>query len=199
MFTTMYDRLVGCSTEEMADCGTLVGRPEEEAELIKQSILLVLLQLCEVDDPNESGVGCKRLMVPRENTLQSLSALDRHLNSSIDLGYVEDVCEKVLKNYYGDRVELSRPQQDKKFKKNRVNKNVMNQIESYSSLFSWNLQSHTSQRDMITQIIKKYGHYNLNIFKTVITFKRYAYMFCLLIEVNFLICFQVRFEHYYCL
>lgn len=61
--------------------------------------------------------------------------------------------------------------------KNHFDKTSLDQINSLNCLFTWNLQTSTSKKDLISLLRKKYGNYNLDIGLPFFTFERYNFKF----------------------
>lgn len=165
MFTAMYNELaLKHESEDSSNAKVSL----KTMNITRQTIEMFLLQLYEennnkdIDTNNESALAIKY-------SLQLIMILDKHLNWLIDLHTQENFI-----NILGNQAYIKETNMKiSKKAKTSTYKYISNDINSMQCLFTWNLQTSHSKKDMISHIKKKYGNYNLDISLPVFTFERY--------------------------
>lgn len=161
MFTTMYNEWIASKHFTNDNSNTKVST---SVELTRRNIEMFLFQFNQENDQP----------VLFDCSLKLLPIFDKHLNQLID---------KSIKNYFNN-ITKNQYSKEEKFKKqshrqdsNNINPNniqQINRINSLHCLFTWNIYTFHSKKDMIIYIKKKYGDYNLDLSQHEFTFERYS-------------------------
>lgn len=137
-------------------------------DITRQTIEIFIVKLYEVnenkaiDTNNESASTLKY-------SLQMITILDKHLDWLIDLNTQENFRNISRLQYSKKTINTTKSKQTKI----PTDKYILDQINSMHCLFTWNLQTSNSKKDIISHVKRKYGNYNLDISLSVFTFERY--------------------------
>lgn len=167
MFSAMY------SGFELKDDNRKVKRASlETIEVTRRNIEMFLLQIYHPVDEHQICTADQSAST-LEYFFKLLTVSNKHLQEHVDDDFNGVI--DVFRRYTVKTTNVN----DDKSKRSLifVNKKYADRMNSLNCLFTWDLHSSTSNKDIIAHIKRKYGDYNLDITRPVFTFERYIIVY----------------------